>query len=131
LAKQVDQIFLVTIAISIAAILLSEIFAGHAIKYWLGSEYISSILNVRILIAGVLPYSVYVCLRSVLDAAFFKAVNARNAYISLALFLIQFFIGKQLTQSAYLVTMSFLSSVYLLGILTLYQTQMVLKKTTV
>jgi O-antigen/teichoic acid export membrane protein len=64
------------------------IFADTIIEYWLGSEFLGATIVLRIALLSVTFYAFYIAMRSVLDAARFKPINAMNLFISLAVFLL-------------------------------------------
>jgi O-antigen/teichoic acid export membrane protein len=63
------------------------VFAGIAIRLWVGPNFVDATRVVQLLILAVPFYFVYGGLRSVVDAAAIKAHNTRNILISLAIFL--------------------------------------------
>jgi O-antigen/teichoic acid export membrane protein len=122
LRVQVNKILLGCVIFSLIGIILSQMLAEIGIGYWLGAEHLKYIFIVRYMIFGILPYAIYISLRSVLDAAFFKAVNANNIYISLTVFIGSFFISTLIFKSSYSIIISFLIGLVILSMLTYYQT---------
>lgn len=121
LKKHVKFVLFFSFFFSLTAILLGEIFAEIGIKYWIGAEYLPQSKIIRFLIVGIAPYSLYISLRSVLDAAFFKAMNARNAYIAIIVFFLFFILFKQVIVVSFLPVFSFIVSLFALAFLTSYQ----------
>lgn len=127
LRKQIHKILWIGTSFSFIGILVGELLASIGVRFWLGPEYLDSVVIIRIIILGIFPYSIYICLRSVLDAAFTKAINARNSYIALAFFLITFGAGLPFGRGIFLVLVPFLIGVSFLGSLTFIETYKFLK----
>lgn len=122
LKSQIIKVLWACLVFSLVGILLLQLLMNFGVGYWLGNEYLKYIQIVRFIVIGIFPYSIYICLRSVLDAAFFKAVNSHNLYVSLLLFVILFYSGLFLYKPIYSVIIAFLSGLSVLGFLTYYQT---------
>ncbi len=56
------------------------------IESFLGSSYVDVTVVLRIMAFGVLPYSIYVCLKNIIDATSDKPVNSRNMLIAFVTF---------------------------------------------
>lgn len=121
LKRQVIKIVWVSVFFSIALTLIGLFFVKLGVKFWLGNAYLKNAYIAQVTLLGVMPYSLYICLRSVIDAAFVRAKNAQNIIFSLAVFLGIFIIGKCTIggeSQSNLSLVSFLFSIYFLGILT-------------
>lgn len=87
--KKYDVIFrnsnktiIITLILSVAAILIFELFATPIIHLYLKDAPADLINTARIIALGIPGYTIYIVLRSVLDALHYKAVNTRNLLIS-------------------------------------------------
>lgn len=87
LAKQLAHFVDALIESSAFLSLQMLVFAGVAIRLWVGPNFAAATRVVQLLILAVPFYFVYGGLRSVVDAAAIKAHNTRNMLISLAVFL--------------------------------------------
>ncbi len=74
--------------ISIFATVQLIIFIDLIITCWLGSEFLEAALLMRIVMLSIPFYLLYGTLASPIDAAHVKAINAKNIYISLVVFLL-------------------------------------------
>jgi len=122
LRAQINKILWVCVILSVTGILLAQLLAETGIGYWLGTDHLKYIYIVRLMIFGILPYTIYICLRSVLDAAFFKAVNSRNIFISLGIFIGLLLINILIFKMVYPIIITFLIGLSILGLLTYYRT---------
>ena len=59
------------------------IFAKYLLHYWLGPQFDEATGILRIAVLAAAPYALFVALRSSIDAAHVKAVNAGNVYKAL------------------------------------------------
>ena len=84
LRRQVKAIMLLVVPTAIVGTALGELVLPYVVRWYLGAEYVEHILSVRIMLIGVVPYVVYVAMRSINDAAFVRAINARNSYAALS-----------------------------------------------
>ena len=60
------------------------LWSGEMTRIWLGPQYDDAVPVIRVIVIGVLPYLLFVTLRSIIDAIEEKAVNTTNLYASLA-----------------------------------------------
>ena len=89
---------------------------------YLGTAYSDLVLTSRIILAGSLGYTVYISLRSALDAYYIKAVNTKNIFIALVFFML-FSAIVWITGGNYFWIISiFVIAVSALGILTIFDT---------
>ncbi|MFA6375898.1 MAG: hypothetical protein WCX69_00655 [Candidatus Paceibacterota bacterium] len=106
-------------------------FADKFLYYWLGSDFIEAVGIVHIIAASAGFYFIFLVLRSVLDAAEFKPINAINIAVSFAGFfaicavLSFFFVDIKLL---YVLTYGFSFGVVLLGVLTYFSVQKIYRR---
>jgi O-antigen/teichoic acid export membrane protein len=118
-----------TIVLTVAGIIFVELFAQQLIEIYLGAASSDLVLCVRIVILASLGYTVYISLRSILDAYYIKAVNTKNIIISFIVFVL-------LSASLYIIAKDYLTVLYsfvvamlVLGLLTYSETRKVIRNT--
>ena len=116
-----------TILLTLSGLIVFEVFANVIIKVYLGKTFGELVVIARIIMLGCLAYTLYVSLRSILDAYYIKAVNAVNIVIALAFFLIASGLGYMLHASYMVLVCVFTGALYLLGLLTLFEIRKLLK----
>ena len=84
LKERIADVAAVVLHIGAFATLQLWVWTPEIIGAWLGPEYLPGVRVVRIVVLGVLPYLLFVTLRSVLDSIEERAVNASNLYIAVA-----------------------------------------------
>ncbi len=119
LERRTLQVLSASSLISVAVIGGIFLFGRPMILLYLGSGFVDVVNVVRVMALGVLPYSIYVCLKNVIDALTVKAINSRNMMIAFGLFLC-------ISSSVYLgvrgllyIPIFVVISLYLLGALTI------------
>jgi O-antigen/teichoic acid export membrane protein len=117
---QTRTIIVATLLLSVFAIVVFEIFASQIINIYLNNASVDLISTARIIGLGVPGYTLYIVLRSVLDALHYKAINSRNVLISFGFYsvcvIILLLIGFNETINILLFTFS----ISLLGLLTYF-----------
>jgi hypothetical protein len=76
-----------TVVIALIMNLVLAVFAGRLIEIYLGPRFPEVTFYVRLFAFGALPYAMYCVLRGLVDAFYVRGVNAINALIALAVFL--------------------------------------------
>jgi len=122
------KILKVTFILTILGVAFFEIFADKIIALYLGNFPSDLVMIARLIVIASLGYTIYVAMRSIIDAYYVKAINTKNIFISLMFFLTVSF-GTILLKKNYifLVTNSVVS-IILLGILTLIEVKRLLNK---
>lgn len=118
LSGEVSKILKIVIISTITGLLVFEIFAVQILEIYLGYKYEELILITRLMILSSLGYSVYISLRSVLDAYHVKAVNTINIFYSFLLFILLCTVSIFLNNNYLLIIASFILSISVLGWLT-------------
>jgi O-antigen/teichoic acid export membrane protein len=113
--REIVLVSRLTLALSSVFLVLIEILGGRLIRIYLGPSFADARGIVAILAIGALPLSYYYALRSVIDASFYRAVNAINLVAALILFLAGAGIGAWSNNSQFLLW----SSSAALGVLAL------------
>jgi O-antigen/teichoic acid export membrane protein len=84
LTERIGDVTAVTVHVGMFAACQLWVWTPVIVGSWLGDEYLPGVPAVRLIVIGVLPYLLFVTLRSVLDAVEQRPVNARNTYAALA-----------------------------------------------
>jgi len=120
LKEYIKKLAILTLLLTLAGLIIFEIFADEIIKIYLGKGFNDLVFIARIIMLGCLASTFYVSMRSILDAYYFKAVNTKNIIISLAIFLTGALLIYMLNGSYVILVSSFVVGLYILGILTLF-----------
>lgn len=123
------KILLLTVIITLCIIAIVEIFTEELITLYLGKSFSDLVMIVRILAIGSLFYSIYVSLRSIIDAYYFKAINTRNILFSLFLIFLLSVAGMLFLKGYIYLTVCFVFAIFTLGGLTIFEMIKVLKHT--
>lgn len=84
LRERVADVTAVVMHVGIYATLHLWLWAPDLVRLWLGNDYEGAVPAVRFIVLGILPYLLFVTLRSILDALEERAVNATNVYVAIA-----------------------------------------------
>jgi O-antigen/teichoic acid export membrane protein len=87
LKKNTSGILRFALFSTLSGLVVFEIFARQIIYIYLGENFEELIICSRIILLATVGYSIYICLRSVLDAFHYRAVNTKNMIICFAAFL--------------------------------------------
>ena len=123
-----DKILKWTLILTITGVVIFEALADFIIKIYLGNGYEELVNISRVIIIGSLGYTVYISLRSILDAFFVKAINTKNIFISLIFFTFLLFIIRLIISDYWSIIYAFTLSMLLLGILTFNEVEKIFKK---
>ena len=74
--------------LSVFACIQLIVFADVAVRAWVGSRYLDQMLVIRLLVVAIPPYLFYMALRSTIDAASVKPLNAWNVLTALMVYLL-------------------------------------------
>ncbi len=118
--KRLQKLFLhlliVVLGIGTVGTLFLEVFADPLIQIYLGERLEKTILFVRIITLAFPPYALYLALRDILDAYYYRPINSINLFVALAVFLCGSLVLFDGTASQILG--AFVASLFVLGILT-------------
>jgi O-antigen/teichoic acid export membrane protein len=125
--KQYDTIFskagktlMVTLFMTITAVIIFEIFAFQIINLYLKNASSDLIYTARIIAFGIPGYTIYIVLRSILDALHYKAINTRNVLITFGIYSLGVVILMVTGFNDIVNTIIFSFSVTMLGVLTYF-----------
>jgi O-antigen/teichoic acid export membrane protein len=81
-----------TALISAGVTVILYLSTGYIVRYWLGPQFAGATGIARLAILAAVPNALYVSLRSSIDAAYVKAINAGNVYRALSVSLIAYLV---------------------------------------
>jgi len=118
-----------TLVVLLLGVGVGELVADRVIAVYLGPAFVPGVSVLRVLMAGAVPWGVYLTLKSLVDARHQRAVNARNMAAA-SLFFFAVSAGLLLAQAPELsFIIGFVISLYLLAALTLVEVRRVLRDT--
>jgi O-antigen/teichoic acid export membrane protein len=117
LRKYIRKVLFFGMGITGVAVIALVFGASLFIKLYLGSDYASAAPMLQIISFAMFPYCVFICLRSVIDAATPKAINSRNCIISVIVFLVPVYVVLEFQFGAGFLLGCFVASMALLGAL--------------
>ncbi len=121
LFSQIRKISTLTIALTSLGLLLYLVFAPQILTLYLGQAPESLVLISRIVLISSIGYTIYISLRSVLDAYYIKAVNTINIVVALLFFVLMGGIVFFFQLPLMVLVFSFVFSNLLLGVLTILE----------
>jgi len=113
------KILKVTFILTILGVAFFEIFADKIIALYLGNFPSDLVMIARLIVIASLGYTIYVAMRSIIDAYYVKAINTKNIFISLMFFLTMSILTTLVSKSYMFLVGSLVFSIFLLGILSL------------
>jgi O-antigen/teichoic acid export membrane protein len=86
--RHISLVLRLSLIVSIFLTISVEVFSGQLVRAYLGSGFSEISTVVRVAMLGAVPYAVYTVLRSAIDARHVEAINTKNSWIALALFIV-------------------------------------------
>jgi len=111
----------VTILLTLIIVIILEIFAKQILILYLGQNFPELIFIFRTIVIGSFAYSIYISMRSFIDAIHIKAINTLNIIVSLLIFLILSISTLVFAKNYLYILFYFLITLFFLGFLTLLQ----------
>ncbi len=108
-----------TALLSVGMTIILFISAKYLLHYWLGPQFDEATGILRIAVLAAAPYALFVALRSSIDAAHVKAVNAGNVYKALFVSAAAYFVVKTGRLAITGIPVSFILGMLILCFLTL------------
>jgi len=121
LIKSARNITIGTLAITTVGFIIFNLFATQILSFYIGTVNPVLIEISKIVMLGCFGYTLYISLRSILDAFYIKAVNTKNIFIVFAIFLISSLIAMCFSHNFNSVLISLAVSLNILGLLTLLE----------
>ncbi len=129
LLKQLtNRITFWTIGLTLFGLIIAELFAESIIKIYLGQSFTELVFIVRVILLASIGYTIYISLRSILDAYYVKAMNTKNIFISFLVFIVCAVIVKYADLSFEYILYGFIAAMLLLGALTYVETYRIFKQ---
>ncbi|KAB2903195.1 MAG: hypothetical protein F9K27_14450 [Anaerolineae bacterium] len=119
LRKLLIKLMIFVLAVGIAGTLFLELFADQVLQFYLGERLEETILFVRIIAIAFPPYSIYLALRDVLDAYYYRPVNSINLGAALLIYLCLSMPVILFDGNSYQILSAFVASLFVLGILSI------------
>jgi len=123
----VVKIILFSCLMSLLGIAIIEFCIEPAVRVFLGSEYTKAVGLIRILAVGLLPYSIFISLRSIIDAGFRRPQNAYNSIAALIVLVSVGFTLRIFVDNVVSFLIALVVSLYALGLISVRDTLRVLK----
>ena len=111
----------VVVPLLLIGVVLVELLAEPALVAYLGPDFAPGADVLRIVMLGAIPWGVYVLLKSILDARYVAAINARNLAIAFGVFAVAGLPTVVLSAGTTGVLFAFVLGLYALGILTVIE----------
>ncbi|HEX2721340.1 MAG TPA: hypothetical protein VHM24_00380, partial [Gemmatimonadaceae bacterium] len=112
------------ILLATAGVAVGEMIIPAFIRWYFGAAFLPATPVFRTCLLGAIPYVVYILMRNILDAIDVKAVNSRNLIVSLIVLTVFCVIDSSLMW----MSASLVGSLSLLGVLTLRDTYLRLRR---
>jgi O-antigen/teichoic acid export membrane protein len=128
LKTYIIKILKITFILTVLGIAFFEIFADKIILIYLATLNYDLLIITRIIIIASICYTIYVVMRSIIDAYYVRAMNTKNILMSLIFFLITSIVILLMGKSYIFLVVGFVSSIFLLGILTLIEVKRLLNQ---
>lgn len=123
----VKKILAVSIVSTHIGVILFMIFADKIIRVYLRSSFLGVSSAAKLIALGVIPYAVFVSMRSILDSYYLKPFNAKNILISLGCFVMCGGVSLVLSTNYRFLVIGFVSPLLLLSVLTLIDMKKIFK----
>jgi O-antigen/teichoic acid export membrane protein len=127
LRSYVGKILKVSLLLAFLGVIFFEIFADKIIGLYLGNSFLEISAMARLIAIGVIPYTIFVTMRSVIDSYHVKALNTKNILISLFFLLTCGGLTVFFSASYKYLVIEFILALFLLGVLTLIEVKRIFK----
>lgn len=126
LTNHIKKILIGTVIFSTLMAVVLIVLAEFLIQIYLGKEFLEVVKIIRFIAVGIVPFAVYVSMRSVIDAYYERAVNTKNVMIAFVIFLMCAAVPIFLTNIYVHILLSLVIGLFALGILTLFEVKSLL-----
>lgn len=127
LTKHIKSILIGTVISAALMVVIFILFAEIIIKLYLGREFLEIVKILKIVSIGIIPFAVYVSMRSVIDGYYKKAVNTKNVLIALITFLLCTTVPLSITKDYLHILLSLVIGLFVLGMLTMFEIKSLLR----
>ncbi len=124
----ISKLLRITLVLTVIGVIFFEVFADKIIYLYLGKSFSDSdiVLVARIIMIGAIAYTIYVAMRSIIDACSVTAINTKNILISLSVFLVLSGVAILSVGEYIYIPVCFTFAIFVLGALTLFETRKIL-----
>ena len=129
--QRTNLILKVTVGLTLLGIVMVELICPFVINDLLKIEGPVPVESTRVIILAAMGYTVYISLRSVLDAYYIKPVNTINIAISVAIFACAVSFYRYLDLGYMYILGCFIGAMSILGLLTWIETRKIMKRNNV
>ncbi len=130
LRVHVRRLLQATLWISVSAALVLAIFGQPIVTAFLGDEFASAVTIVRIAALGIVPYSLYIVCRGLIDAYHERALTTLYVIVALVVFAALVGVTEPTATSPVPITFALSAGLTVLGALCLFETKRVLSRQT-
>ena len=123
----VKKILGLSIVSTFVGVIFFIIFADEIIRLYLGTSFLGVSPTAELVAIGIVPYTVFVSMRGILDSYYLKALNAKNIMISLGIFLVCGGMSLFFSADYRFLVVAFIFALFLLSILTLIDIEKIFK----
>ncbi len=129
LRHHILRLLKITVFLTIIGVVFFEIFADAIITLYLGAGFSDAVFTARIIFVSAIAYTIYVSMRSIIDAYYVRAKNTINICYSMLLFIVFSSATIVFAEKDYLyIIVSFVLAIFFLGFLTLMEIKNIIKK---
>lgn len=130
LKHDLKRMLILAICLTTMGVTVLEVFTTQIIKIYLKNDFRETVMIIKILAIGIIPYVVYILLRSVIDAEYIKPINAINLVAALLFFIIgtSLILLFDIDYYHFYIAGIFTTAIYILGILSLIATCNIFKR---
>ena len=122
LAHHVRKLAWRVLGVAVLAAVVIELGAGLAIRAYLGTGFDAMVPLVRLVLIGIVPFALYMTLRSVLDALHERALNTRNLALTATVFGAGLLVSMLANGGTFGILVAVTLAFYVLGALTVRDT---------
>jgi len=128
LKYDLKRMLIFAICLTTLGVMVLEIFTAQIIEIYLKKDFSETINIIRIIAIGIVPYVVYILLRSVIDAGYIKPINAINIVIAVLFFIMGATLILLFDRNYIYIVGVFTMAVWVLGALSLVATVNMFKR---
>lgn len=128
LKYDLKRMLIFAICLTTLGVVILEIFTAQLIEIYLKKDFFETIVIVKIIAIAVIPYVVYILLRSIIDAGYVKPINAINMIISNLFFIIGAATILLFERNYIYIVALFTMAIWILGALSLFATHNIFKR---
>jgi O-antigen/teichoic acid export membrane protein len=128
LKYDLKRMLMLAICLTTLGVVILEIFTAQIIEIYLKKDFSETIMIIRVIAIGIVPYVVYIILRSVIDAGYIKPINAINIVIAVLFFIMGASLILLFDRNYIYIVGIFTMAIWVLGALSLIATFHIFKR---